>query len=83
MWGLTIGPDANLYASGGTSGKVLRFNPVAETFIDEFVTLSSGGLAHPRGLTFGPDGNLYVAGGDVDGQVWKYNGTTARRWGFS
>jgi DNA-binding beta-propeller fold protein YncE len=82
IWGLTFGPDGQLYVSSGASGNVTRFNPLTETYTDEFVSLGSGGLSNPHGLTFGPDGNLYVAGGDVDGRVWKYNGTTGASLGL-
>lgn len=81
-WDLALGPDGNLYLSGGTTGGVLRFNPTTATFIDVFVPMGSGGLNNARGLTFGPDDNLYVAGGDLDGRVWKYDGATGAYLGL-
>ena len=78
-WGVAFGPDGKLYVSGFGSGNVVRFDPVAQTLLGEFIGIGSGGLTVPRGLTFGPDGNLYVTsetGASTSGQVLKYDGTT-------
>ncbi len=49
---LTYGPDNNLYLSSYGYSKVVRFNGTSGTYIDDFVTNSSGGLSSPVGLTF-------------------------------
>src|SRR5262249_55761866 len=64
-FGLTFGPDGNLYVSSFAAGigyrAVLRYQgPSGRTpgaFIDTFVPPGSGGLITPNGLLFGPDGN--------------------------
>lgn len=76
-WGLTFGPDGNLYVSSSYSGEVLRYDGVTGSFLGSFVSAYSGGLQFPIGLTFGPDGNLYVTEGAVyRDQVFRYDGNT-------
>jgi outer membrane protein assembly factor BamB len=77
--GVTFGPDGNLYVAsfGGlaTNSRVVRFNGVTGTYIDDFVPVGSGGLLGATSLVFGPDHNLYVTSRVTD-QVLRYNGTT-------
>jgi hypothetical protein len=63
--GILFGPDGNLYvADGGITSTgnatIDRFDGKTGAFLDYFVPLTSGGLAHPAFMVFGPDGNLYV-----------------------
>lgn len=75
-----FGPDGNLYVtSGGLNGtpsnsSVNRYDGTG-AFIDNFVTVGSGGLAGPVSARFGPDGNLYVTSLNSN-QVLRYDGMT-------
>lgn len=70
-WGMTMGPDGDLYV--GTYNKsVLRYSP-SGTFINQFVTPGEGGLDIAIGVAFGPDGNLYVTSAHSN-QVLRYQG---------
>lgn len=73
--GLAIGPDGNLYVSGGANDSVLRFEGATGALMDVFVSPGSGGLAHPSGLAFGPDGRLYVCSRNSH-SVLRYEGGT-------
>jgi len=74
-YGVTTGPDGNVYFANESSSNVLRFNP-ATSSLSEFVSPASMGAISPHYLTFGPDGNLYVGIYDVPGRVLRFDGTT-------
>jgi hypothetical protein len=68
-----LGPDGNLYVSGGTFGGnlgVRRYDSTTGAFIDFFANTGSD-LYVPIGITFGPDNNLYVATQNAaNAQLW-------------
>ncbi len=76
--GILFGPDGDLYVADGGAGSngnatIDRFDGQTGAFVDYFVPVGSGGIAHPGSLVFGPDGNLYVS--DVHaGQILRYYG---------
>jgi streptogramin lyase len=74
-WGITIGPDGNLYLCDYFAGSVKRYDGTTGVFIDDFVPSGDGGLTAPVGLTFLPDGNLYVAD-NWDNAVRRFRGDT-------
>lgn len=74
-FGLTFGPDGNLYVGNVANQSIMRFNGTTGAFIDTFVPAGSGGLFGLGGLTFGPDKNLYI-GSFATSNVLRYNGTT-------
>ena len=65
LWGITTGPDGNLWFSEETHNAVGRITPGA--VITEF----SAGFptGSPRGIVTGPDGNLWVAMAGGDGAI--------------
>ncbi len=71
-WGITFGPDGNLYVASEETDTILCYNGKTGVFIDEFVTPSS---PCPRTILFGSDGNLYIADECMDA-VFRYNGQT-------
>ena len=78
FYGLTVGPDHDVYVTGNTLGygEVFRFT-IAGALTGK---LANQNLTVPAGLKFGPDGNLYVASivfpdSSTRGQVLRYNAT--------
>ena len=65
LWGITSGPDGNLWFSEESNNAVGRITPSA--VITEF----SAGFptGSPRGIVTGPDGNLWVAMAGGDGAI--------------
>jgi streptogramin lyase len=65
LWGITSGPDGNLWFSEESNNAVGRITPSA--VISEF----SAGFptGSPRGIVTGPDGNLWVAMAGGDGAI--------------
>lgn len=77
FYGITVGPDGFVYATGNTLGygEVFRFTAPG-AFASNF---ASRNLTVPAGLKFGPDGNLYVTSivfpdSAMGGQVLRYHG---------
>ena len=76
-WGITFGPDYNLYVASTGNNSVMRFKGQDGTYMNTFVAAASGGLSLPTGLVFGPDMNLYVGSGEGgNSAVKRYNGRT-------
>lgn len=75
--GVVLGPDGNLYVTGGTppASSVLRYNGTTGAFMGAFVPAGLGGLDDATYLRFGPDGNLYLSDYSA-GNVKRYNGST-------
>ena len=76
-WGLTFGPDGNLYvaedASSDTAG-IYRYDGTTGVFLGVYgQTGSRDKLVHPRYLAFGPDEDLYVVDSQ-DSTVRKFSG---------
>ena len=65
LWGITTGPDGNLWFSEETHNAVGRITP------DAVITEFSAGFptGSPRGIVTGPDGNLWVAMAGGDGAI--------------
>ncbi len=55
-WGITTGPDGNLWFTENSFSKIGMINPTTDA-ISEFATPTAS--AGPRGITAGPDGNLW------------------------
>jgi len=72
-FGMTIGPDGELYVTSATN-EVLRYDLANGTYLDTFVgSAANAGLDVPRGLVFKADGNLLVASFGTD-EVLEYEG---------
>jgi MYXO-CTERM domain-containing protein len=69
-WGITLGPDDNLYVACRGNSTVIRVDPQTATITDFIPSISQ-----PRNVVFGPDGNLYVTRHD-NRSVERYNGQT-------
>ena len=67
LWGITNGPDGNVWFSEESLGGVGRITPGA--VITEFTAGFPTGS--PRGIVTGPDGNLWVAMAGGDGAIAK------------
>ena len=91
-FGLTFGPNGNLFVTASTS-EVYEFDGSNGGFVDVFVSAGdNGGLATAKGLLFKPDGNLLVASFssdallEFDGQSgsflgqWDMGGLDAGFW---
>jgi streptogramin lyase len=65
LWGITSGPDGNLWFTEETNNAVGRITPGA--VITEFTAGFPTGS--PRGIVTGPDGNLWVAMAGGDGAI--------------
>jgi virginiamycin B lyase len=65
LWGITAGPDGNLWFTEETHNAVGRITPGA--VITEFTAGFPTGS--PRGIVTGPDGNLWVAMAGGDGAI--------------
>ncbi len=56
-FGITVGPDGNLWASQATN--VAKINPATGAAVE---TPIGGGYADGRGITTGPDGKIWIIG---------------------
>jgi streptogramin lyase len=65
LWGVTSGPDGNLWFTEETNNAVGRITPGA--VITEFTAGFPTG--NPRGIDTGPDGNLWVAQAGGNGAI--------------
>ena len=74
-YGMTKGPDGDLYVGGCVSSNVVQYDMNTGAFLDVFVEPRSGGLQCSDSLCFGPDGDLYVCSFMTD-QVLRYDGLT-------
>ncbi|MDX2037538.1 MAG: SMP-30/gluconolactonase/LRE family protein [Isosphaeraceae bacterium] len=83
-FGITFGPDQNLYVASLGTGEVLRYNGTTGAFINKFVTKGSGGLAYPNQVLFGPDNNLYVSNfsPNSNGAILQYQGPSGTPGAF-
>src|SRR5262245_57420179 len=65
LWGITAGPDGNLWFTEESHNAVGRITPGA--VITEFTAGFPTGS--PRGIVTGPDGNLWLAMAGGDGAI--------------
>ena len=76
-FGMTYGPDGNLYVGNLDTSSINRYNGTTGAFISTFVNSGSGGLGIPWDMAFGPDGNLYVATTEgASPGILRYNGSS-------
>ena len=72
LYGITAGPDGNLWFTEWKAGKIGMINPTTHA-ISEF-TVIAGGSGALRGITAGPDGNLWF--GVTADEIGMINPTT-------
>jgi sugar lactone lactonase YvrE len=72
-YGLTFGPDGNLYVVSQNTASVLAYDGKSGAFLRTVVAPRSGGLDTPVGVVFGADGNLYVSSYKTN-SVLRYDG---------
>jgi uncharacterized protein (DUF2141 family) len=73
VYGLTFGPDGDLYVSAAHADPIFRFNGTTGAFKEAFT--SGRQLIDADELMFGPDGDLYVASYST-GEVDRFDGAT-------
>jgi DNA-binding beta-propeller fold protein YncE len=71
---MTMGPDGNLYATGGGQ-KVLRFNVRTGAYLGTLSLSWRGLLNNPRGMAFAPNGDLCVSEYDTS-RVLRFDSHT-------
>ena len=84
-YGMTLGPDHNLYVTSWSNDTfpasnpvVLKFDSNSGEYLGTFA--SASGMSAPADLLFGPDGNLYVT--DAGGKIFRFDGTTGASKGI-
>jgi sugar lactone lactonase YvrE len=63
-YGVTFGPDGNLYVSDALGDAINRYNGASGASLGVFAT---NGIYHPYAMAFGPDGLLYVSNNNAPG----------------
>jgi hypothetical protein len=87
-YGITYGPDGNVYVSTCFGSAVYRYDaagnplPAPGQTGAVFIPPLSGGLAHARDIAFGPDGYLYVVSQETNA-VLRYDPATGAPAGLS
>ena len=83
-YGMTLGPDGNLYITSWATEifpdndpRVLKFDSHSGNYLGTFA--SDSAMSAPADLAFGPDGNLYVADGSAN--VFRFDGNTGASMG--
>jgi hypothetical protein len=80
-YGITYGPDGNVYVSTNNGSAVYRYDPAGNPLPAlgqtgaVFVPAGSGGLSGAHDIAFGPDGYLYVASANTS-SVLRYDPVT-------
>jgi len=74
---LVIGPNNDVFVSGGIGHKVFRYGGQSGAFLQSYTLPSSD---DPRGIAFGPDGNMYVSDATAH-TVLKFNPVTGANLG--
>jgi sugar lactone lactonase YvrE len=73
-WGVTFGPDGNLYVGDVPADAIRRYDGNSGAYINDFIPSGGGGLDRPRGIAFGPDGTFWVSSVNTN-EVLHYSGT--------
>ncbi|HZV06325.1 MAG TPA: Calx-beta domain-containing protein, partial [Gemmataceae bacterium] len=87
-YGITYGPDGNVYVSTLGGSAVYRYDPTGNPLPAPgqsgaaFVPPGSGGLSNARDIAFGPDGYLYVVSQGTN-SVLRYDPVTGTPAGLS
>ena len=84
-YGMTLGPDGNLYVTTGSTEtypnedpRVLKFDSNTGEYLGTFA--SNIEMRGPTDVAFGPDGNLYVSDG-LASKVFRFDGKTGESLG--